>query len=345
LQQVVANAQSESNLAFSVGSELEFTLFDAQTRQPVDKTNFCESRTLNQREQFLSSLYDQLQLQEIEVEQLHAESAPGQVEIVLRYCQDPVELADRLVLARETISQLARSHGMLAIFLPKIFPTKAGNGNHLHISVREASTGTNLFSPTPGSASTSDTTLPPPLVRKSADDIHPVVQSFLEGILCHLPTLLALTLPTANSFRRVGPGCWTGSTLSWAFNDKESPLRIVPNLERGIWDHVEYKLMDSLANPYLALAAILIAGLDGVTQEYQLRPPSGGPKGADAPSATDLPQSIGTSLDQLEANRLFQERLSRPLLRAYVACRRAECQDDQDKTLDDEVRRALQLAL
>jgi glutamine synthetase len=60
------------------------------------------------------------------VEQLHAESAPGQIEIVLRYCQDPVELADRLVLARETISQLARSHGVLAIFLPQDISHQGG---------------------------------------------------------------------------------------------------------------------------------------------------------------------------------------------------------------------------
>lgn len=225
------------------------------------------------------------------------------------------------------------------MFLPKIFPTKAGNGNHLHISVREASTGVNLFAPQTqnNNAAPSDTTRPLPLVRKSVNDIHPVAQAFLEGILLHLPALLALTLPTVNSFRRVGPGCWTGSSLTWAFNDRESPLRVVPDLEQGVWDHVEYKLMDNLANPYLALAAIFTAGLSAVALNCTLRPPGA--------IEADLPRNIETSLDHLEADALLQHQLSRPLLQSYVACRRAEVQDGHAQTLDDEVRQALQLAL
>jgi glutamine synthetase len=93
----------------------------------------------------------------------------------------------------------------------------------------------------------------------------------MEGILRHLPALLALTLPTTNSFRRIGKGCWTGHQVAWSFGDKETPLRVVANLHSQAWDHFEYKLCDNTANMYLALAGILSAGLSGLKQNLELR--------------------------------------------------------------------------
>lgn len=343
LQRVVRQANLQYNIAFSVGSELEFCLFNdatttaqqQQQQQPVDETNFAQSQLLNQQEPFLEALYDALQAQEIEIEQLHAESAPGQVELVLRYC-DAVEMADRLVLTRETVSNVARAYGMRAVWLPKIFKDKAGNGNHLHLSVCNATTGENLFP----AAAQSDNGDHCPLEAQLAQDISPTGRAFMEGILEHLPSLLGLTLPTVNSFRRVGPGCWTGSSLSWAFDDKESPLRVCPASGGTTWERVEYKLMDSMANPYLAMAAILATGTLGIAKKLELRPRST----ATATIKEKLPVSLEESLDKLEANQSLQTMLSPKLLQAYLACRRAEIEHGKDNTLDDEVREALRLA-
>ena len=329
LARVVHEAKAKHNIAFTVGSELEFCLLDAQTKQPIDETNFAQTRLLNENESFLTNLYDALTAQDIMVEQIHAESAPGQVEVVLRYCHQPLEMADRLTCARETISSLARSSGMLALWLPKVFATKAGNGTHLHLSIHDATTGASLF------AATGDGTCNP-LQRQSTDDIHPVGQSFMEGILCQLPSLLALTLPTTNSFRRVGPGCWTGSGCQWAFDDKESPLRVAANHKSRVWNRVEYKLMDATANPYLAMAAILTAGLDGIARRVQLRPPN---------VSTDMSlQNLGDCLNALEGNTLLMKEMSPRLVRAYLACRRGEIEHAGDRTLEAEVSEAIRLS-
>lgn len=91
---------------------------------------------------------DQLSTQGIGIEMIHSESAPGQVEIVLAYQESPVQLADHVVLTRETITAVASKHGMKAIFLPKSDPLQAGNGCHVHMSLRDIETGRNIFSST-----------------------------------------------------------------------------------------------------------------------------------------------------------------------------------------------------
>lgn len=338
LARVVQEARATHNIAFNVGSELEFCLFHnnaPNTQQPVDETNFATLQLLNEQQAFIEKIYTAMTALDIVVEQIHAESAPGQVEVVLRYCHDdPVEMADRLILARETISSTAKSMGLLALWLPKIFADKAGNGNHLHLSLFDATTGANLFAAT--LAAHDDTRRP--LAQPSADDIHPTARCFIEGILSHLPSLMALTLPTLNSFRRIGPGCWTGAGITWGFDDKESPLRVTADHRTGTWRSVEYKFMDSTANPYLAMAAILTAGLDGIARQATLRSVDA----VDTTTSSSL--SLAECLDALQNNDLLTSKLSPQLMRAYLACRRGEVEHTRDRTLDDEVAEALRLA-
>ena len=340
LARVVQEARATHNIAFNVGSELEFCLFHNKgpntQHQPVDETNFATLQLLNEQQDFIEKIHGALTALDIVVEQIHAESAPGQVEVVLRYCHnDPVEMADRLILARETISSTAKSMGLLALWLPKIFASKAGNGNHLHLSLCNATTGANLFAAT--WAANNDTRRP--LAQPSADDIHPTARCFIEGILSHLPSLMALTLPTLNSFRRIGPGCWTGAAITWGFDDKESPLRVTADHRTGTWRSVEYKFMDSTANPHLAMAAILTAGLDGIARQATLRPVDA--VGTTSPSSL---LSLAECLDALQNNDLLTSKLSPQLMRAYLAGRRGEVEHARDRTLDDEVAEALRLA-
>lgn len=96
----------------------------------------------------------------------------------------------------------------------------------------------------------------------------------MEGILEHLPALLAFTIPSVNSIRRVGKGCWTGHTLAWITEDKEASVWVCLDLESGEAINVEFKLSDSMANIYLELTTMLVAGLDGIVRNVILRPSS-----------------------------------------------------------------------
>ena len=155
----------------------------------------------------------------------------------------------------------------------------------------------------------------------------------MEGILQSLPALLSFTLPTNNSFRRVGPGCWTGSTVSWSTEDKESPLRVCLDLNSGEVSNVEMKLSDATANPYLALAAVLAAGSEGMKKDLTLRPMNEGG------SHDALPESLTVSLDLLKSNHLLLDTLGETLSKAYIAVRESGAATEQ--TLEEEVRIAL----
>ena len=316
--------KQSSTIGFSVGAELEFTLMDRQTHRPVDASRFAHSELLNTQQEFLDDLYNQLTQQNIAVELIHAESAPGQVEVVLRYCRDPAQLVDQVVLARETISHLARKHGMKALFLPKIDANHAGNGCHLHIGLFDPQTGQSIFG------------------AEQQRGLSDTAQHFVEGILQHLSALVALTLPTANSFRRVGPGCWTGSSVVYSYDDKEAPLRLVEEPLMGApspgVSHVEYKLCDSTANLYLALAGILASGLEGISTKATLRPHR-----YSAPSQTEqsLPETIGQALSLLEQDALLKTTIPPALMNAYVAIRRSEAERASGMTLEEEVQEAL----
>lgn len=258
---------------------------------------------------------------------LHAESGPGQLEIVLRYQRDPLKLADSVVLSQETIRAVARAHKMKALFLPKIHNKKAGNGMHFHFSFRDLKSATTL--------SRMQNAFPHSNI---SGEISAKGKAFIEGVLAHLPALLGLTLPSTNSFRRIGPGCWTGHCVCWGIDDKEVPLRVCADGDRSM-SNVEFKLMDSTSNVYLALSGILAAGVDGIARELKLRPMF-------APGTQQrldpLPPSFEASLECLRNDPFLVDVIGEQLSTAYLAVREAEAKKSSKMTLDEEVHAACQ---
>jgi glutamine synthetase len=275
---------------------------------------------LNRQQHFISTVYDALLEQEVSIELLHAESAPGQMELVLEYTTDPVDIADQVVLARETIRAVAIQDNMKAVFLPKPFKDRAGNGCHIHMSLLDATTKQNIF----GERNLVDSDLPLPTMGRDA--LSPRGQQFMEGILSHLPSIIAVTMPTSNSFKRVGPGCWTGSQSAWAMDDKEAPVRVIvddPNTR------FEFKLCDSTSNIYMALSVVIEAGLDGILKECTLRPQKSEAIG------TELPESVMESLFLLEHNEVLRSIFSSSLMKGYLSIRRAEAMHTSKSSIDD----------
>ena len=323
LERVITCARDQFGLQFNCGIEIEFNLFKARSNgamgEPVDISRFAEPATLNEQQGFISDLVQQLSDQGIEIEMIHSESGPGQVEVVLRYRRDVMEIADNVVLARETIRACARAHNMRALFLPKIKEDNAGNGQHVHFSFCDLN-GQNAFS--------SDSS---GLSRRA--------EAFVEGILNHLPALLAITTPSMNSFRRMGAGCWTGHDIRWAVEDKEVALRVCLDNNSGSPSNVEFKSLDGHANIYLSLAAIISSGLEGIAKNLRLRPENGPAEGESKTEA--LPLTFEESLDILETDDfLCTEVLGRKLSAAYIAVRRAEVERSSKMTLADEVEEA-----
>lgn len=308
LERVLHAAREEVGLYFCIGAEIEFMLYRLNKdglMQPVDTSTFANSTTLNDHEDFISSIYEQLRQQDIPVELIHSESAPGQLEVVLSYSDDVLRLADNVLFARETIKNVAAHHGMTAVFLPKTSMSAAGNGLHLHFSFKDTGSSSNAFSDSSRSTGIS---------RKG--------ESFIEGILDHLSALLSFSLPTVNSYRRVGAGCWTGSSVDWSTEDKEVPLRVCVDLKTRKATNVEYKLADATANIYLELAMILSAGMEGMKCGKELRPMASAGTADGAP----LPQSLNESLDCLKLDTFLLSVLGPELSTAYISVREYEAQ-------------------
>ncbi|KAM4057425.1 glutamine synthetase, catalytic domain-containing protein [Hirsutella rhossiliensis] len=250
----------------------------------------------------------------VPVRQFHAEAAPRQWEFVLG-AVPPLEAVDGLVRARRVLAFIARAHGAQATLHPRPVATEFGTGAHVHISATP-------LSPTATSP-----------------------DSFFAGILHHLRAVAAFTLPLDVSYHRVRPGIWSGGEyVCWGWQNREAPLRRISATR------FEVRTLCGTANPYLALAALLAAGLDGLrgrmaftTADCQQDPA----KLSDAQRQAlgirhRLPTSVDESLEALEQDAPLREIMGTRLAAGYSAVTR-EWNDDL-RAMDEHDRHEFLLA-
>jgi len=176
---------------------------------PVDRTVFAATWGMDLSRPVIDEIAESLIAQEIPVEQYYPESGGGQHEISVRYAS-ALTAADRQLAFRETVRAVAHRHGLTATFLPKVFADQAGSGCHLHLSLWQ---GERNRVPEP--------TRPHGLSDKA--------RAFMAGVLHHLPAVMALTAPSANSYRRFKPHCWSGAYRCWGIDNREAALRVPSN--------------------------------------------------------------------------------------------------------------------
>ncbi|KIM55766.1 hypothetical protein SCLCIDRAFT_1220939 [Scleroderma citrinum Foug A] len=179
----------------------------------------------------------------------HSESAPGQYEVVTGPLP-PLEAADALVHTRETIYNIARKHGLRATLAPRLH-IDGGSGAHTHISVH----------PTTGSSLPSRSY--PSLL--TAHEYH-----FLAGLMTHISSVVAFTLPLPQSYARMQDGIWSGGTwVCWGIDHREAPVRLA-NPSSPHSRNFEIRSVDGTANPYFVLSGLLSAGIIGIRDELAL---------------------------------------------------------------------------
>jgi glutamine synthetase len=239
--------------------EGEFSLLvqDDDTFKPID-TSLCFSTVgMNTAAPVITAIVDALEAQGLQVEQYYAELAHGQQELSIRHSAG-LEAADKHITYRETVRGVAQQHGFLASFAPKPFVDQAGNGCHLHFSLVGKDSRTSLFH---------DPAAP--------YQLSVVARQFIAGVLEHLPALVALTCASVNSYRRLQPQAWSSAFTCWGPDNREAAIRVVSPFagdEEGTVN-AELKACDHSSNPYIALGALIAAGLDGVSRELQLPDP------------------------------------------------------------------------
>ncbi|RKO99356.1 hypothetical protein CXG81DRAFT_14623 [Caulochytrium protostelioides] len=310
---VLTRAKQEFDLTFNMGFELEFTLFmrNATTgaREPLDKALYAENSALDpSTSEVLDDMVMMLEAQGIAVEAYHKESAPGQYEIVLKY-KEALAALDDLVRARTTLRHVAKAHGLECSFIPKPFSGEAGNSNHCHIS-ESTSSDDDVDS---GVASDSGHVV-----------ISQEAQHFMAGVLHRLMPLTALLAPSYVSYERLVPQMWSGAFTVWGHGNKEAAVRAGDN-------NFEVKTLDGTANPHLALAGVLAAGLDGLRQRLVLPPPLQDDPATltqaqrNAIHCQSLPSSLLMALTHLKGDALLADVLGPRLLNTFLRVKEGEC--------------------
>lgn len=289
---------------------------------PADTTVYAATAGMNQHRTFIHALTSALEAQGIEPETYYPESGPGQQELAVRY-SDALSSADRQIIFRETVRGVAQEHGHVASFLPKLFEGSAGSGCHINLSVWQGETNV-----------TGDAGEPSGLSALS--------QQFIAGVLHHLPALCALTIPSRNSYRRIRPHVWAGAYCTWGYANREAAVRV--SRGRTAASRFELKTADASANPYLALGAVIAAGLDGIEKTLSLPAEVTADPGhlSEAQRATQnirpLPTSLGEAISALEQDAILLEALGTERATTYLAVRRAEWDALQEISLQEEVR-------
>lgn len=326
LKQAIAELASEG-YALSAAFEPEFTLGRREADPgggpdrlvPVDDS-LCYSTTgYALSHDYIMELVAALQAQGLEVEHYYPELGHGQQEVVIRYAP-ALRAADNHVLYRETVRGVAFRRGLWASLAPKPIADQAGNGTHLHASLTDL-----LPDGSPGARN----------VFEDPADRYGLSQTgyhFVGGLMAHLPALTALTCGSVNSYRRLQPQFWSSAYTVYGMDNREAAVRICSRLrgDESSSVNLELKPSDSSANPYLALGALIHAGLDGIRGKLEpgeavnVDPATLSDAERLARGAHRLPDSLGAALDALAADPLLMDALGPLRSSAYLAVKRAE---------------------
>ncbi|MFQ6058803.1 MAG: glutamine synthetase family protein [Anaerolineae bacterium] len=316
LKQAVAQAR-EMGYIYNTGAELEFFLFKMDGEPLVEPVPHDVGGYFDFSPRDLASLVRQditLALEEMgmKVEMGHHEVAPGQHEIDFRYAE-ALTSADNCVTFKYTVKAVAQRHGLYATFMPKPLFGINGSGMHTHQSLFNTA-GENVFYD------------PQDKYRLS-----PLAYSFMAGQMEHARALAAIVAPTVNSYKRLVPGYEAPVYICWAQINRSALIRIPrysPGREQST--RLELRCPDPSCNPYLAFAAMLRAGLDGI--ERNLTPPP--PVEEDVYHFDDaklrelaigtLPATLEEALGELEQDKVLREALGEHVYEAFVRARRAE---------------------
>ncbi|KXN82730.1 Protein fluG, partial [Leucoagaricus sp. SymC.cos] len=243
LKKIVADAKESCNVDFLVGFESEFILLSSTN--PVKPSNDHQWSSPggflagSKESAILEEIGNTMQASGLSLHMIHSEAAPGQYETVGGPL-NPLDAADQLIFTRELIVNVASKHGLHATFAPRPFMTSAGSAAHAHISVHSANE------------------------QKPLDQMSKHESAFLAGVIEHLPALPAITLPTPASYKRMVDGVWSGGTyVHYGTENREAPIRL-SNATSPSSRNFEMRFVDGTANPHLALAAIIGAGVRGL---------------------------------------------------------------------------------
>ncbi|MBC7863745.1 MAG: glutamine synthetase [Bacteroidia bacterium] len=271
---------------------------------------------------FFSVLFDELKKFDIPIEGLHTETGPGVYEAAITY-SGILEAADRAVLFKTSVKELAYLHGIMATFMAKWDENLPGCGGHVHQSLWDKKSKTNLF-----------------FGEKDKAGMSEIFKQYIAGQLHCLPFILPMYAPTINSFKRLVEGAWAPTTLTWAVDNRTVALRALTGGNKS--SRLETRVIGSDVNPYLAMAACLASGLYGIKNKLKLQPPTKG-NGYKDLSHGILPGNLWNATQAMKTSAIAKELLGEKFVEHFTATREWECRQFNKVVTDWEKRRYFEI--
>ena len=310
LKKVLARAEKQG-LCFDMNPNCDFFLFNrdetgAVTTQTADQGGYLDVPPVDRGENVRRDLILTLEEMGFEMESSHHELAPGQHCVNFKQSSG-IRLADQIVTFRETIRTIAERHGLHATFMPK--PRKDLPGSGMKMSICVMKDGKNLFEEEHGR----------------------LARSFIAGVMAHQMGMSALSNPVVNSYKRLKTRFYAPSELYWSTRDHYAPIRLVTNENGQLC--MEWTLPDGASNPYMVIAAVIAAGMDGL--EKEMVPPQEGVV------MSALPATLLEAIRALEKDELLTDVCGASFVKAYITEKEKEWERYSREVTDWELREYL----
>ena len=275
------------------------------------------------RNDFMTNLFEQLTKFEIPVEGLHTETGPGVYEAAIAY-SEILEAADRAILFKTSVKEIASKLGIMATFMAKINENLPGCSGHVHQSLWDSDEKKNLF-----------------YDEESPNNMSKLMESYIAGQLHCLPFILPMIAPTINSYKRLVEGAWAPTTLTWGIDNRTVALRVLPLGKKSC--RLETRVVGSDTNPYLALAACLAAGLYGIRKKLKLNQPATIGNGYRDISNGILPRNLDEATKAMQNSDVTKELFGEKFVEHFTQTREWEWRQQAKAVTDWELKRYFEI--
>jgi len=277
----------------------------------------------SQQSAYFHDLFDMLRKFNVPIEGIHTETGPGVYEAAILY-GEILEAADRAVLFKSGVKEIAYRHGILATFMAKCNETLPGCGGHVHQSLWSTDRKQNLF-----------------YDKKTKTGISAIMENYIAGQLYCLPHILPMYAPTINSYKRLTEGAWAPTTITWGIDNRTTALRALPGSVHST--RLETRVIGSDANPYLAMAACLASGLYGIREKMSLKIPATIGNGYADKKNGLLPANLWEATQAMKRSAVAKELFGEIFVEHFAGTREWEWRQFSKNVTDWELKRYLEI--
>ncbi len=318
----------------SFSQEFEWYNF-AETPQSIHEKQYRNLRSITPgmfgysilrsslQNQYFTDLFELLNQFDIPIEGLHTETGPGTYEAAIQY-SGILEAGDRAVLFKTAVKEIAYKHGMMATFMAKVNESLPGCGGHVHQSLWDPGKKKNLF-----------------YDEKDMLKMSDVMKHYLAGQLLLIPQILPMFAPTINSYKRLVEGAWAPTTLTWGIDNRTVALRVLNGGQTSC--RLETRVIGADANPYLAMAGTLAAGLYGIKNKLPLEQAPVSGNGYLHQANGRLPATLDEATKMMKKSVVAREILGEGFVDHYTQTREWEWRQHLKSVTDWELKRYFEI--